>query len=68
MQEIQVESLGREDSLEEGVATHSSVLEGYSPWGHNEPDMTKKLSWTELNWTELNWIEFPSTLDSSVTQ
>ena len=54
MQEIQVESLGREDSLEEGVATHSSVLAwilqartgqrrlaGYSPWGHNESDMTE---------------------------
>ena len=41
MQEIQVESLGREDSLEEGVATHSSVLAGYSPWGHNELDMTE---------------------------
>ena len=26
MQEIWVESLGREDPLEEGVATHSSIL------------------------------------------
>ena len=38
MQEMQVQSLGREDPLEEEVATHSSILEqrslvGYSPWG-----------------------------------
>ena len=26
MQEIQVQSLGQEDSLEEGMATHSSIL------------------------------------------
>ena len=32
MQEIQVQSLGQEDSLEEGVATHSSVLAGKIPW------------------------------------
>jgi len=39
--EIRVRSLGWEDSLEKGMATHSSVLEesqgqrslvGYSPW------------------------------------
>ena len=27
-QEIQVQSLGREDPLEEGMATHSSILAG----------------------------------------
>ena len=41
---MQVRSLGREDALEEEMATHSSILaweiqgtkdpEGYSPWGH----------------------------------
>ena len=51
MQEIWVESLGREDPLEEGVATHSSILAwartgqrrlaGYCPWGHSEWDMTE---------------------------
>ena len=50
MQETQVRSLGREDPLEKGMATHSSIpaqripwtgiLEGYNPWGHNESDMT----------------------------
>ena len=44
--------LGWEDSLEDGMATHSSILAwripmdrgafvGYSPWGHKESDMTE---------------------------
>ena len=42
MQETRVQSLGQEDPLEQGVATHSSItawriswtesLVGYSPW------------------------------------
>ena len=46
MQEIQVQSLGQEDPLEEEIATHSSILAweshgqrnlvGCSPWGHKE--------------------------------
>ena len=31
-QEIQVQSLGREDSLEEEMATHSSILAWKIPW------------------------------------
>ena len=30
--EIQVQSLGREDPLEEGMATHSSILALRIPW------------------------------------
>ena len=40
------ETLGREDPLEKGMSTHSSILArefqgqrslaGYSPWGHEE--------------------------------
>ena len=51
MQETRVRSLGREDPLEKEMATHSSILvwkshgqrslEGYSPWGHKESDMTE---------------------------
>ena len=53
MQETQkalVQSLVWEDPLEEGIATHSSILAwripwieetGYSPWGHKESDMTE---------------------------
>ena len=32
MQEIQVQSLGQEDPLEEGMATHSSILAWRIPW------------------------------------
>ena len=32
MQETWVRSLGREDSLEKGMATHSSVLAWRIPW------------------------------------
>ena len=49
--EMQVWSLGWEDPLEEGMATHSSILfgkshgqrslAGYSPWGHKESDTTE---------------------------
>ena len=51
MWETWVQSLGWEDSLEKGKATHSSVLAresqgagslvGYSPWGHKQLDKTK---------------------------
>ena len=50
MQETRVQSLGREDPLEEGMATHSSILAGRIPWreepgglqsmGSQESDMT----------------------------
>ena len=49
--ETQVQSLGWEDSLEKGMATHSVFmpgdfhgqrsLAGYSPWGHKELDTTE---------------------------
>ena len=49
MQETWVQSLGWEDPLKKGMATHSSVLageshgkkslEGYSPWGPEQLDM-----------------------------
>ena len=52
MQETQVRSLGQEDPLEEGMATHSSILAWRipwteepgglcSPWGCTESDMTE---------------------------
>ena len=53
MRETRVQSLGWEDLLEEGMATHSSVLAwripwteesgGYSPWGRKESDTTEQL-------------------------
>ena len=55
MQETQGQSLGQEDPLEKGMATHSSILTweilhgqrslvGYSPWGHKESDTIEQLS------------------------
>ena len=51
VQETQVRSLGQEDPLEKGMATHSIILAwriswtrslvGYSTWGHKESDMTE---------------------------
>ena len=52
MQEMQVQSLGWEDNLEEEIKTHSSIVaweipqtEGpgkLRPWGHKEQDTTEK--------------------------
>ena len=50
MQETWVQSLGWEDPLEKGMATHSSILAwripqrslaGPSPWGYKELDTTE---------------------------
>ena len=48
MQETQVRSLGWEDPLEKGMATHSpgefhgqGSLVGYSPWDHKASDTTE---------------------------
>ena len=38
MQETQVRSLSREDTLEKGIATHSSILSWEIPWTE-EPGM-----------------------------
>ena len=53
MRETQVRSLGWEDPLEQGIATHSSILAWripwteesgcYSPWGCKELDTTEQL-------------------------
>ena len=47
--ETWVQSLGREDPLEKGIATHSSIhgqrnLVGYSPWGLKESDTTEQIN------------------------
>ena len=56
MQETWVQSLGREDPLGKGMATHSSILSGefhgqrslvgYSRWGRKESDTTERLTHT----------------------
>ena len=59
VKETLVQSLGREDPLEKGMAAHPSILAGefhgqksppgYSPWGSKELDMTKQLTLSLLN-------------------
>ena len=46
MRETQVQSLGQEDPLERGMATHSSILAQRIPWGREESDMTEQLTHT----------------------
>ena len=48
MQEMQVQSLGREDALEKGMATHSSNLAWEIPWTEEPgrlPSMGSQKSW-----------------------
>ena len=47
-QEMWVQSLGWEDSLEEGMATHSSILAWKFPWTE-EPRDLQSMGWQ--NWT-----------------
>ena len=55
MWETWIQSLGQEDPLQKGMATHSNIfglenpigqrsLVGYSAWGHKELDMTQWLT------------------------
>ena len=40
MQETRVQSLGGEDPLEEGMATHSNILALENPYGQRSPRAT----------------------------
>ena len=48
MQAAWVRSLGWEDPMEKGMATHSSILAWRIPWGCKESDTTERLSLTGL--------------------
>ena len=61
LQKIQVQSLGQEDPLEQGMATPTPVfmpgefhgwrsLAGYSPWGLKELDTTERLHFHLCTW------------------
>ena len=47
-QETRVGFLGPEDPLKKEMATHSSILAGYSPWDLEELDMTEQPAHTQL--------------------
>ena len=74
MQDTWVQSLGGEDPLKRGMATHSSMLAwrihgqrslaGYSPWGCKELDMTEQLSLTHLfSFLENLFLKIVETVD-----
>ena len=50
MQETQVQFLGQEDSLEEEMATHSSILVWSIPWTE-EPGRLQSMGSQELDMT-----------------
>ena len=58
-----VRSLGWESPLEEGMATHSSILAwrismaDYSPWGRKESDMTEATKHSTLGRPRSCWIQ-----------
>ena len=52
MQETWIQSLGPEDPLEEGMATHFSILAWRIPWTE-EPDGLQSVECKELDTTEV---------------
>ena len=68
-----VRSMGWEDPLEQGMATHSSILawknsheqrnlEGYTPWGGKESNMTERLSTAHITFKD----NFPFTVIKNI--
>ena len=47
MQETRIPSLGREDPLEEEMATHSSILAQRIPWT-KEPGRLQSMGWERV--------------------
>ena len=43
-----IQSMGWEDPLEKGKATHSSILAWRIPWGRKQSDTTERLSLTYM--------------------
>ena len=66
MQETQVQALGQKDPLEEGMATHSSILTGESPWTE-EPGGLQSIGLQRVghDWSSLACIHTPD-LDNLV--
>ena len=58
-QETWVQSLGWEDPLEEGLATHLSILAWRIPWGRKESDTTEGLSHMQSTSCEMpGWMNY----------
>ena len=70
MWETWVSFLGREDSLENGMATHSSIPARripwtedpgrlYSPWGHKELDTTEQPTLADFTQATVRYAAIP---------
>ena len=62
MQATEVQSLGREDPLEEGMATHSSILAWRIPWteepgGLQSMGLQSKSRTEQLTLTYTSWVK-----------
>ena len=77
MQEMQFRSLGQEDSLEEGITTHASILAWriqwkdepgglYSSWGHKELDLTERMNTHTHTFSRRKIMLLPTTSSSYV--
>ena len=53
MQETWVQSLGREDPLEEGMATHSCILACEIPWTEEPGGVAKSSQMSTVDWLQL---------------
>ena len=60
MQEMQIRSLGQEDPLEKGLATHSSILAWRIPWTEKPGQLQSMMS--ESNTTERLTLHLQSSL------
>ena len=71
MQKTWVQSLGQEDPMEKGIATHSSILAWRIPWTE-EPgrlQFTKLQSWTpatNTSTTTISEFNIPCTIISKI--
>ena len=58
MQETWVQSLGREDPLEKGIATHSSILAWRIPWTEKPGGLqSMKLQRVRHNWAHMHAMQ-----------
>ena len=55
-QEVQVQSLGQEDPLEEEMTAHSSVLAWKIPWTEESGGLQSPRSWTQLSNSQQQWF------------
>ena len=65
--ETQFQTLGWEDLLEKGVATHSSILNWRIPWTE-EPGGLQSMEWqkSQTQWLNKNKIVFRATKDRNI--